>query len=298
MEGSKVSMALVISNAGQQRLQWKVDTGGIAWLKVLQGSGLIEAGKFQQCFLEVDTTHLQAGPYTEAVHLTSNGGNQDVSFTLTVAKRVVKQARLYVDTTSLDFGQLPQGQPATLSLSVGNVGTDTLNWQANTASSWLTLNPSNGHIGSGGTAQTLQITADTTSLSAGSYSATIQIQSNGGTTQVGVALIVQATPTPPKPLLTTNVSSFSAPGDPHCSYDSTVGWACTVVLSSYASAQANLSWSAASTGVAGVTFTPSSDSIAPGKTEQVSVNIPNVACTTQTQADFTFTGPGNNVDVL
>jgi len=299
VEGNKVSLAIVISNSGLQRLQWKADTSGTPWLQVRQGTGLIEQGKFQQCFLEVNTAHLKAGKYTGTAHITSNGGNQDVSFTLAVTSQIVKQAKLYVDTTSLDFGQLPPGQPATLSIIVGNVGTTALNWQATTGSSWLTLNSPQGSIAPNGQSQTLQMTADTTNLAAGSYAATVQIDSNGGDTQVEVRLLVQSTPPPVhNPVLAAGVTSFSVPGDPNCSYNQAVGWTCTVVLSSYASAQTNLNWSASSTGVAGVTFTPSSDTLSPGKTEQVSINIPNVACSTLTSADLAFTGPGNRVDVL
>jgi len=69
-----------------------------------------------------------------------------------------------------------------------------------------------------------------------------------------------------------------------------------VSLSSSQSAQANLNWTASSSGVNGVTFSQASGTLSPGQTAQVSITIPNMAC--PAQADFTFTGPGNATNVL
>ncbi len=69
-----------------------------------------------------------------------------------------------------------------------------------------------------------------------------------------------------------------------------------VSLSSSQSAQANLNWTASSSGVNGVTFSQASGTLSPGQTAQVSITIPNTAC--PAQADLTFTGPGNATNVL
>src|SRR5260221_313310 len=101
---------------------------------------------------------------------------------------------------------------------------------------------------------------------------------------------------PPPPTLASSPGSFTVPGDPHCTYNASTGWTCVVSLSSSQSAQANLNWTASSSGVNGVTFSQASGTLSPGQTAQVSITIPNMAC--PAQADFTFTGPGNATNVL
>ncbi len=65
----------------------------------------------------------------------------------------------------------------------------------------------------------------------------------------------------------------------------TVPWNCTA---------ANLNWSADSE-LSEVTFTPSSGTLAPGHSVQVTISVPDVTCPATTT--FSFAGPGNTVNV-
>src|SRR5260370_33437878 len=97
-------------------------------------------------------------------------------------------------------------------------------------------------------------------------------------------------------MLTASPYSFNTPGDPNCSYSADSGWVCTASLSSYKNASGNLSWTVSSSGVGGVTFTPSQGVLSPGQVTKVTIAIPNGTC--PSQATFTFKGPGNTADVL
>ena len=67
-------------------------------------------------------------------------------------------------------------------------------------------------------------------------------------------------------------------------------------LSSYKNNRGNLSWTASSNRVRGVTFTPPNGVLAPGQTTRVTITIPNMIC--PAQADLIFKGPGNMTDIL
>ena len=55
---------------------------------------------------------------------------------------------------------------------------------------WLNVSPRSGTIQSGGVPQTLSVSVNAANLSAGNYSATVSIQSNGGNSVVDVLLVV------------------------------------------------------------------------------------------------------------
>ena len=295
--GSQVFQSVVIVNAGGQRLNWMADTGGTKWLKVLGSTGAIEPGGPEEfMYVMADTSHLSLGSYTATLTINSNGGKEQVGVKLSVIASVGKQAKLSINPPALDFGQVPVGQQATLGITVSNVGTQVLNWQANTGgTNWLSLDVNAGKINTGQQPQLIQLTVDATGLAPGNLSAMLQFNSNGGIAQVMITLDVSTAAKPPAPILTGSPNGFSVPGDANCSYDVNSGWTCVASLNSYKSAPVNLDWTASSTGVSGVSFTPQSGTLTPGQTAKVTISIPNTAC--PTGADFTFTGPGNTFDI-
>src|SRR5205823_14357166 len=73
------------------------------------------------------------------------------------------------------------------------------------------------------------------------------------------------------------------------------GWLCRVTVEPGDGAQSDLDWFA-NTGLGGVIFTPSDGTIPPGKSNVVTILIPNSACR---DGVFTFVGQGlnNSADV-
>ena len=298
-KGTKAILSVVFSNTGKHPLTWQAalaNAASTSWLKVQPGAGTIERSAEQFIYIIADTGSLKVGSYSATLDIRSDAGNTQVPVNLQVIQPGKPQAHLVVNPQTLDFGQLVAGNQSTLPVTIANVGTQALDWKATTGNaSWLALDSNNGTVKSGGLPRVIQVTADATGLAAGNYSATLSITSNGGSAQVTVTMVVINGP-PPPPTLVSSPGSFTVPGDPHCTYNASTGWTCVVSLSSSQSAQANLNWTASSSGVNGVTFSQASGTLSPGQTAQVSITIPNMAC--PAQADFTFTGPGNATNVL
>jgi hypothetical protein len=298
-KGTKAILSVVLSNTGKHPLTWQAalaNAASTSWLKVQPVAGTIEPSAEQFIYVIADTGSLKVGSYSAMLGIRSDAGNTQVPVNLQVIQPGKPQAHLVVNPQTLDFGQLVAGNQATLPVTIANVGTQALDWKATTGNtSWLALDSNNGTVNPGGLPRVIQVTADATGLAAGNYSATLSITSNGGSAQVTVTMVVINGP-PPPPTLASSPGSFTVPGDPHCTYNASTGWTCVVSLSSSQSAQANLNWTASSSGVNGVTFSQASGTLSPGQTAQVSITIPNMAC--PAQADFTFTGPGNATNVL
>lgn len=301
--GSKAALSVVVGNTGRERLNWtaSIDSSGTKWLK-MQGSSsgaITYKGSNEIINMVADTTGLKVGLYTTTLVIQSDGGNEQIPVSLNVVpKSVKKQAQLNVAPQSLDLGQIPANQQALQSISIGNLGEQPLTWQATTDTSsagWLTLSMTRGVVQPGTLPQTIMVLVNTTALAKGSYSGTITITSNGGKTQVPVTLTVLPSQGGklPSPILTGSPGGFNVPGDPNCTYNATAGWTCTATLSSFATAQSNLNWSASSRGVPGVTFSKQKGTLLPGQTAPVTISIPNNVC--PANVTFTFSGPGNQV---
>jgi serine/threonine protein kinase len=106
-------------------------------------------------------------------------------------KTIPTSARLEFQPNSLDFGTLQVGVKVIQTVLISNKGGLPLDWAVDTGNTnWLSVNPGSGTIQSGGFPRTLTVGANTANLSAGNYSAVVNIHSNGGNSQVGVVLVV------------------------------------------------------------------------------------------------------------
>jgi isoamylase len=83
---------------------------------------------------------------------------------------------LSLDITSISAGSLSTGSTVQETFSVSNSGDGSLDWQAADDQSWISLTPTSGSVSS--VAQSVDVTINTTGLSAGSYSGTITVTSS------------------------------------------------------------------------------------------------------------------------
>lgn len=97
--------------------------------------------------------------------------------------------------------------------------------------------------------------------------------------------------------VTPDISSFSSPGDAHCAYQGKQGWICQTAISTSSHALGKLVWSVSSSGLNGITITPTSGSLAPGQAQQVTMAIPNTVCPASATFTFTFKGGEDPVKV-
>jgi IPT/TIG domain/Viral BACON domain len=119
--------------------------------------------------------------------------------------------KLVVSPGSLDYGTLQVNSQSSQILTLSNSGRQDLNWRADKGKAdWLTLDPSQGRIPSGGS-QTINVRADTTLLTAGRYSASISFSSNGGEASVSAVLIVASGPASPSGPVVSSISPTSGP---------------------------------------------------------------------------------------
>ena len=288
-KGSKASVEVTISNTGQQSLNWSADTGAAYWLTLDSGTGTLQPGASQTIQVIADTAHLPVGVSTATIAISSNGGNAQVPVQLEVIKPApVPAPKLDVKPASLDFGQLLAGSQAKQTVTISNLGTRDLNWTADQGNvSWLKLDTTSGTIQAGGNPQVINVTADATNLAAGTYSATLHVNSNAGKQTIKVSLVVTAPlPPPATPAqLQVNPSSLSysftdvAASDSRTvtianTGESPLNW--TAALTSTSSSDVTIALSTTSGSLAGSTHTTLKVTVnAPGipRTETITSNL-------------------------
>src|SRR5947209_8490555 len=175
-----------------------------------------------------------------------------------------KQQKLVVSSTHFNMNKDCDGSQVqvwicTAVLSSDPTNQSNLDWSASTSSSsGIYFTPQSGILTPG---QSLQVTisvpnAACINASNGSFTFT------GPENAVNVPWICTIPPT-----LTIDSDSFTAGANCPAAAG---GWTCTTTLAPASGSQSDLNWSASS-GLSGVTFTPSSGTLSPGQSVQVSV---------------------------
>ncbi len=169
---------------------------------------------------------------------------------------------------------------------VSNCGSAAGNWVASTSANWLKIIPTSGIV-SGGATQQVKITAFQRQAGIFNGEGVFTLGLNQFTVQI--ILVVQA------PTLSVKPGSLQANND--CSHQKhTSTWTCSVTVTNLGDVAGSLNWSASSSGIAGITFTPSSGTLTAGESTQVEVDVPYTnSC--QASATLTFSGPTNNANV-
>jgi len=95
------------------------------------------------------------------------------------------EPELSVSTTDLDFSASSTSIPFTIS----NSGEGTLDWTVSENATWISVNPTSGSITSNQSSVTVSV--DRSGLSAGDYSESISVSSNGGSATITVTMTVE-----------------------------------------------------------------------------------------------------------
>jgi hypothetical protein len=194
----------------------------------------------------------------------------------TTAKPVlVVSPTIFNGNTDCTYSSGP-GWSCTATLSRGDMLTKNLNWSASAAGiTGIVFSPASGVLAPGATASVSIAVPD--SVCPGR--ATFSFKGPGNTVKVPWSC--------GGPAMTLDQSNFTAGGN--CPVASG-GWTCTATVGETASSQGKLNWFASS-GLAGVTFSPSSGTLSPGGSTAVSIFVPTSACK---NGGFTFTSPNNH----
>ena len=186
---SQNTLTFSITNVGTQTLEWNISDNQ-DWMSVSPTSGSTTAEQ-DIVTVTVDRSGLAAGDYSGSVTVTSNGGDQVVAVSMAVAPE------LSVSANQLDFG-LTNDQ---LSFNITNTGQGVLSWSISDDQTWISVSPTSGST----TTETdpTQVTVDRTGFSAGDYSGTVTVTSDGGNEAITVSMSV-----PAPPLLAVNPTSL------------------------------------------------------------------------------------------
>lgn len=176
-----------IMNSGRADLIWMASTTD-PWLSLSPKAGTLQPAAFEPIAVGIQPDGLASGTYNGSVKVAAQGIEERVSVTLTV-----KPNPLQVSPAGLSFVTTAGITPAGQSLTIVNGGETPLHWSASANQDWLILSKTIG-----GAPETLRVYANTTDLTAGSYSGTITFNNpDGQCVRIAVSLSIGESTAPP-----------------------------------------------------------------------------------------------------
>lgn len=284
---------ITLCASGTGTVKWVAtwNTSQAPWLQLSNTSGQIQAPSQQQISVSAAASGLKAGNYSATI--TFNDSQGDPAITLSVAF-TVQAGCITATPNTLNFtmvagGNAPPAQTVIVS-NCGAVGSWSASMQLQTTTQWLSLNPGSGTLNSRATQNvSVAVTGASSGLRPGTYTGKLLFVSGSSLATVSVTLTVRSAPvlileTPQPPVFN------GCPSDPTGG-----GWICYASLNSSQNNQASLTWTASSTGVPNITFSPASDTMKPGQTDRVRIFVPRNSC--QIPTTLSFKGPGNTITI-
>ncbi len=207
------TQTLTISNTGLAALTWTLaELPPVTWLNASNTGGTVNSNNQTTSNIAFNTTGLTPGTYNTLLRITSNDPDEnplDVPVNLNLQAPIL-QAPATVNIAGSTGQPLPTQQ-----LTLENTGNLPLNWTAaeNPDVAWLTLNPAGGTIDADSTTN-VGLTFNTTGLSSGTYSTTLNLTSNDPytpTRNIVVVLSLSDCP-PPFALNFTWTPTYPTPG--------------------------------------------------------------------------------------
>ncbi|MBA2285508.1 MAG: zinc ribbon domain-containing protein [Ktedonobacteraceae bacterium] len=261
------------------------------WLQLSNTSGQIQAPSQQQISVSAAASTLKAGNYSATVTFNDSQGDPaiNLSVTFTVQAGCITATPNTLNFTMTTGGNAPPAQTVIAS-NCGALGNWSASMQLQTTTQWLSLNPGSGILNSRATRSVSVVpTSIATGLKPGTYTGKLLFVSGSSLATVSVTLNVRPAPvlileTPQPPVFN------GCPSDPTGS-----GWICYASLNSSQNNQTSLTWTASSTGVPNITFSPASDTMKPGQTDRVKIFVPKNNC--QIPTTLSFKGPGNTITI-
>ncbi len=278
-----VSQKVTLCTIGSGTINWMTswDHNAAPWLQLDHTSGKINAPGQGQVTVSTLAASLKPGKYTTAITFSSQPGGSQVS--LTVSFTI--QAGCVSVTPGTFKVSSAIGATQTQTATVTNCGNAVGSWFAATSASWLKVAPASGTL-SAGAAQKVTITMS--QGKAGTFTAQSTFTLGENQSAVHVTLKVQAA--------TLSVIPNSLDANNNCVFDQGKrAWNCYVSLTNDGEVNASLGWSTSSSGISGITFTPSSGTLGAGLQVEVKITIPYSRC--PANATLTFIGPVNSVSV-
>ncbi len=289
-----VTSSVTLCSNGTGVVNWLAswDTASAPWLSVSPASGQLNAPAQTTITISASAAQLGAGNYTAMVTFSSssNAVTETLNVSFAVQAGCIKASPSSLSFTAIAGVSDPASQ--TVNLSSCSAGGP---WQASTKTSnganWLLVSPTSGTLSSGSAggppdAVMVNVSNLKTQLAAGTYTGNITFTFGSGTFVEQVSLTVQ-----PAPVLSSNTTSLV--GSSNCPTPGG-GYVCYVTLTN-TSTNSSLTWTSSVTNLPGAVIKPASDTLAPGQSERVQIDISPNDCAAG--ASITFTGPANTVTV-
>lgn len=181
-EGVSESAQLEVSNSGGGILLWTASSNQ-PWITLSPERGANEGN----VIVLVDTEDMEEGTYEGTVTIKSNAGTEQCPIRLVVGS---EHTEMIINPHSLEF-YLAEGEVASRELQISKEGSGTFEWHINpdTECPWITMSQE-----SGTSSDILTVTANTEGLEPDTYEGTITIESNAGTEQCPIRLVVGSQP--------------------------------------------------------------------------------------------------------
>ncbi len=177
--------SFTVTDTGKAPLHWvaTVAQGGSSMISLSPTSGSLNPG--QSATVTVTPTVSQAGAGTLSTSITigdSDAGIKVASQVVNVTIVVKSQAMISLSPSTMDFSGTAAIPISSQVLVITNSGSQPLDWTIQSSQPWLTADVTSGSIPAGQNT-VVNMQADSTSLSPGTYSATLTVSdSDAGTT--------------------------------------------------------------------------------------------------------------------
>lgn len=170
---------VTLSNTGAGQIVWQA-TASVPWLMLSPTRGTVSLGVPIIVMVAVDRANLSPDTYSADVLFSSNIGNSTLPITMQVLPlQAVHEAVLQLTPAVLAFtGVDGSSQPDPQVITMSNPGGGSLNWQAVSSASWLTLPINRGTVIASGSDE-IKTTINNSNLLPGTYYATITFNGTG-----------------------------------------------------------------------------------------------------------------------
>ncbi|KKH46622.1 BACON domain-containing protein [Methanosarcina sp. 1.H.A.2.2] len=181
-EGESDSDQFHVSNTGGGVLLWTASSDQ-PWISLNPERGANEGS----VIVLVDAEDMEEGTYEGTITIESSAGTEQCQVNLVVGS---EYPGMIVNPHSIEF-YLAEGEVASRELQISKEGSGTLEWHISPGPEcpWISLSRE-----SGTNSDTLTVTANTEGLEPGTYEGTITIESNAGTEQCPMRLVVGSQP--------------------------------------------------------------------------------------------------------
>ena len=180
--------SFLITDSGTAPLDWAIseDANGTKYIPLTSTHATLAPGKSTTITVQPNVS--QAGAGTIAAVLTvydSGKGSQVPNQQVTVTMTILNQAQINLSVNNMSFNQSSQITKSTELLIITNSGSAVLNWalvqSGQSQAPWLSVDNDNGPLGPS-EASLVNVTCDSSQLSPGTYTATLEVRdTNSGT---------------------------------------------------------------------------------------------------------------------